>query len=186
MIAASGSDFSVLTRRSSGAAHRPSPQHLGDDISAEDAGELVADKAIRSTAADMIGRIGQAVGAQKLALLGRAAGDGAKRSPAMQPFDGRDIEAAMDAKEAEHDGAAILAAGGEGGRALGGGARRRPVSPMARRSFDPAKRWARPQSLSASGAGRRRSMMSSRTSIAAEMRATGVIDLDFLHGAPHG
>lgn len=45
---------------------------------------------------------------------------------------------------------------------------------MAERSPDPAKRCARPQSLRASAAGRRRAAMSDRTSMAAERRAGGV------------
>src|SRR5277367_6459104 len=46
---------------------------------------------------------------------------------------------------------------------------------MAARSDDPAKRCARPQSLSTSGAGRRRASISANTSIAAERRADGVM-----------
>lgn len=45
---------------------------------------------------------------------------------------------------------------------------------MPARSPEPAKRWARPQSLRASAAGRRRSAISVRTSMAAEQRAAGV------------
>ena len=70
-------------------------------------------------------------------------------------------------------------------------ARRRSASntseAMPARSFDPAKRWARPQSLSASAAGRRRVSRSSRTSIAAAMRAEGCICFIFTkrgRGAP--
>ena len=46
---------------------------------------------------------------------------------------------------------------------------------MAARSPEPAKRCASPQSLSASAAGRRRVSISASTSMAAEMRAAGVI-----------
>src|ERR687886_1761068 len=46
---------------------------------------------------------------------------------------------------------------------------------IAARSFEPAKRCARPQSLSASTAGRRRASISARTSMAAAMRAAGVM-----------
>ena len=57
--------------------------------------------------------------------------------------------------------------------------RRRSASntrpPMAARSPEPAKRWARPQSFNASAAGRRRASMSPSTSIAAERRAPGVM-----------
>src|SRR5580704_3377436 len=46
---------------------------------------------------------------------------------------------------------------------------------MAARSDEPAKRCARPQSLSTSVAGRGRASMSEKTSIAAERRAEGVM-----------
>src|SRR5918996_1669209 len=46
---------------------------------------------------------------------------------------------------------------------------------MAARSPEPAKRCDRPQSLSASAAGRRRASISASTSMAAERRAAGVI-----------
>src|SRR5262245_7761924 len=48
---------------------------------------------------------------------------------------------------------------------------------MAARSPEPANRCAKPQSLSASGAGRRRVSMSASTSMAAESRAPGVMGL---------
>src|SRR5215813_13883927 len=48
---------------------------------------------------------------------------------------------------------------------------------MAARSPDPAKRWARPQSLSASAAERRRVSISASTSMAADRRAPGVMVL---------
>src|SRR5271154_152190 len=48
---------------------------------------------------------------------------------------------------------------------------------MAARSPEPAKRWASPQSLSASAAGRRRASMSAKTSMAAERRAAGVMTM---------
>ena len=46
---------------------------------------------------------------------------------------------------------------------------------MAARSDEPAKRCDRPQSLSASAAGRRRASISAKTSMAAERRAAGVM-----------
>src|SRR5258706_10702764 len=61
---------------------------------------------------------------------------------------------------------------------------------MAARSPEPAKRCAKPQSLRASDAGRRRDSISAITSMAAERRAAGVIasragqDLD-REQAPH-
>ena len=91
-----------------------------------------------------------------------------KARAAAQRRDGRDIKPALALQHAEQHRARARLAHEPARTTLCGAARRRRGRQCAARSDEPAKRCDRPQSLSASAAGRRRASISAKTSMAAE------------------